>query len=251
MGYKVAGTLLPEGRFLTFGKNTVYVGRNDGHELSDILVFSQPDATNGFESVIKAPRGVLGVSNQQVTLRLFDARSVNRMEDGNWSPSTWGSLTVLLRSLSDNSSDKKPQLTDMTFGQLQAELRRLESRFSQPNSGEMEPDEMRKWAQELQDEKLDVTMPLRVQIHRQVASAFACFGFTLVGIPLGIRAHRRETNAGVAMALGLVFIYYSFVIVGQALQTHAEWAPHLIVWLPNFIFQSAGAVMLWRANRGI
>ncbi len=251
MGYKVAGTLLPEGRFVTMGKNTVYVGRNDGHELSDVLVFSQPDNTNGFESVMKAPRGMLEVSNQQVTLRLFDARSVNRMEDGNWSPSVFGIWTVLLRSQSDNSSDKAPKLSDMTFGQLQAELRRLENRFSQPNSGEMEPDEMRKWAHELQDQKLDLTMPVRVQIHRQIASAFACFGFTLVGIPLGIRAHRRETNAGVAMALALVFVYYSFVIVGQALQTHAEWAPHLIVWLPNFIFQSAGAVMLWRANRGI
>ena len=252
MGYKVAGTLLPQDRFLTFGKNTVYVGGNDGHELSDILVFIQPDSTNSFEFVIKAPRGVLEVSNQQVTLRLFDARSVQRrVGEENWIPGVTGNLAVVLPSPADNSSDKKPQLTDMTFGQLQAELRRLERRFSQADTGEMEPDEMRKWAQELQNEKQDVTMPVRVQIHRQVASAFACFGFTLVGIPLGIRAHRRETNAGVAMALALVFIYYSFVIVGQALQTHAEWAPHLIVWLPNFIFQSAGAVMLWRANRGI
>jgi len=149
---------------------------------------------------------------------------------------------------------EKMQLSDMTFRELRAQLRLLESRVRYlgplpklPLPPEVAQEKLR----EIKAFREDITLPIRIQIHSKIAFSFASIGFTLVGIPLGIRAHRRETTFGIALALILVVVYYSFFIIGQSLDTRPEFFPHLILWAPNFLFQAIGMVLLWRANRGI
>jgi lipopolysaccharide export system permease protein len=174
------------------------------------------------------------------------------MIKGNAVPGYAEVLPVQLDLGPREKSPQRPKISDMTFLQLRDEMRDLEARINSTAAlTNLSAEQLRARKGELAKSAHDLTSPVRVQMHQQVAFSFACFGFTLVGIPLGIRMHRRETNAGFAVALLLVAVYYSFILVGKSLDTRPELAPHLIVWLPNFIFQVVGSVLLWRANRGV
>jgi lipopolysaccharide export system permease protein len=247
---ELVGAQLPEGQFIRdFPGYIFYAEKNDGGKLENVMVFWLDRNTT-----IQAPQGQVEVNatNKQFTLDLFDARSVTITTNGGavltsvreWPITPGGFNTATNQFL-------KPKISDMTFGQLRDELRDLERQLALPPPAATNSDQLRAQLREAGKQRQDLTEPVRVMMNRQIAFSFACFGFTLVGIPLGIRVHRRETNIGVAIALGLVLVYYSFMILAYSLSARPEFAPHLIVWLPNFIFQAVGAVLLWRANRGI
>jgi lipopolysaccharide export system permease protein len=240
---------VPAGRFVKDFKDVLfYIGKSDGQHFEDVHIYHLTN--NIVDSVTHAQRGSLEITNQQAIVHLFEVVKTDLENPSSVETTDSADQPFDLKPAGQASG--KPPLSDMTFFQLQRELRSLEQMLRAPKPlPKMSHDEMLEQKHAFERQKLDVLMPVLVQLHRQAAFSFACFGFTLVGIPLGVRAHRRETNIGVAMALALVLIYYSFMILGESMQTHAEWAPYLIVWFPNFLFQAAGAVMLWRANRGI
>jgi lipopolysaccharide export system permease protein len=242
---------LPEGRPIKDFKDLIlYIGKNPNGELEDVKVFFLQDETN-MVGKVDSPRGRLRIdtTNQIVTLLLFDTQGVSG--DGTDSGRS-GDMEFTFDLSTAQKAAQKPAIRDMTFFELRRELREMEQRISPPLALDQarDPESMNR-KDSLKKEQKSVTERMRVQLHRQIAFSFACFGFTLVGIPLGIRAHRRETNAGIAMTLVLVMIYYGLIITAQSFYTRPELVPHLFMWLPNFIFQAVGAVLLWRANRGI
>ncbi len=245
-----SSSYLPEGRFIKdFPGYIFYVGKNRKGDLEDVIVFAQKNETNIF--MIKAPRAKLqpDLPHRRLNLTLYDSKHFTLGKGRVLS--SFGEVELQLDLEPEKKRSEKPPLSDMAFPQLLAEARDLEQRTrapAMPHEGSPGSREVQTNAAERGPKEL--LTPVLFQIHRQVAFSFACFGFTLVGIPLGIRVHRRETNIGIAIALLLVAVYYSFILIGQSLDTRPEYMPQLIVWLPNFLFQGVGAALLWRANRG-
>jgi lipopolysaccharide export system permease protein len=242
LGSRTIGNLITEDRFIDeIPGYVIYIRKKRGNEMDDVRVYASENGQ--LKERIIAKKGIMSydAAAQTITFRLFDVVTEVRSRGGEdekfigpplpekppeWLAAATGvydmhpiDLTSLMKS------ERKPKLTEMNFRQLQNERRELESR----GIG---------------------TMPVLVQIHRQVSFSFACFAFTLIGIPLAIQAHRRETTIGIALSLGLVLLYYAFFIAGEALGTRERLHPNLILWVPNILFQALGAVLLARTSRG-
>jgi len=246
---EIVNAQLPAGRFIRdFPGYIFYVEKNNGGKLENVMIYRLQNETN-VDTTLRAARGQLKPdrANNQLILDLYDAQSVTVGERD--AISSFPTLTLNLSLSSATNRVNKPSISDMTFLQLRQELHDLENLHLPV--GTNASDTLRVQLKTLRQQQKDFTEPVRVAMNREVAFSFACFGFTLVGIPLGIRVHRRETNIGIAIALLLVVVYYAFIMPGQSLAARPEFCPHLILWLPNFIFQAVGAVLLWRANRGI
>jgi len=238
--YEVATVQLPEKTYIhDFPGYLCYVDRNRDGYLEHVWIMNLITSTNQSgvittNSIItQAPTGREVVDWPNRHLYLYLTNMVNSSSGPHERNDFSKAFIYDLDLKTATNQVYHPKISDMTCGQLLAEIR-----------------ELRTAAPAETDLKHDLALPARVELNRQFAFSFASFSFALVGIPLGIRLHRRETNIGIVIGLGLSVIYYSFVLLGAGLSAHPEFHPTLILWLPNLLFLGVGAVLLWRANRG-
>ena len=270
MGMKDPLALLQEGRFITtFPKHIIYVGHNREGILYDMWIYHLDD-NEKVDWRVQASQGKIVVDQEkkQIKFELENVQGLTRVDEGATKtvtpPPQEGvktndatATTNAVATAEEQASIPQDELSDlnkwrpfsMGAGDTDPiDLQSVINKVREPKISEMTFGQLLEERRRIIDKKLNPS-PVNVQIHRQLSFSFACLGFTLVGIPLGIRAHRRETTAGIFMAFVLMVVYYSFIILGQSLDTQARYHPHLIVWIPTFLFQGVGAWLLWRANK--
>ena len=251
VGVKNVSNLITEDRFIDEIPGIVlYVRKRDGNDLTDVRLYKLEK--NEIISRTSAPEAKINLDlvRNTISFTLFNpitefrsTRSVPRASETNVID-----LSTNITEVVGESEDEWHPVRSSEFATDPIDLNVLLKARREPPLSEMSHTKLLQEVAKRQAQGIDVT-PARFHLHRQVAFSFASVGFALIGIPLGIRAHRRETSIGMAISLLLVLLYYSFFILGEAMQNRPAMHPWMWVWIPNIIFQVAGCAMLWRANR--
>lgn len=90
-------------------------------------------------------------------------------------------------------------------------------------------------------QKID-SMPLLVEAYKKINMSIASFVLILVGIPLGIRAHRSEKSIGFGISLILFAIYWGLFLAGIAVSLKGAAPPLIGVSLANIVFFVFGII---------
>jgi lipopolysaccharide export system permease protein len=82
------------------------------------------------------------------------------------------------------------------------------------------------------------------EIQRRYASSFACLAFAFIGVPLGVKARRKDTSTGLIISL---LIGGGYFIIGM-LGGRSPEGVILANWAPNVVCVLLGLYLLRRAR---
>ena len=85
---------------------------------------------------------------------------------------------------------------------------------------------------------------IRTEFQKRWVFAFASICFVLVGVPLGIRAQRRESSIGMAISLVTALTYYLVVILMTSFSKRYYLHPEILIWLPVALCAALAAYLV-------
>jgi lipopolysaccharide export system permease protein len=213
-----------------FPGHKIYVGKKDGNKLENIIVFEINDESMPMR-VTYARTGDLeaDLPNKRILMRLFGARYQQRDEYAPYD---------LLR-MRDGIS--------VVEGTLPISLDELYEKEKRRASRSMLS--LEQLLEQLKNDDPKMRSSSRTEINKRFSFPLACIVFALVGVPLGITTHRRETSFGFAVSLVIGVFYFLFIILADTLRANAKLHPELLVWFPNVLFLGIGFWLFRRLSK--
>jgi LPS export ABC transporter permease LptF len=242
-----------------FPGKKIYVGSKDGARLRNVHVF-ELNQNNKAVEVVYAHEGRLETDlvHKQIKMRLEDTRYEQRdnafpddftkIRDG----IVMGAFVfpISLEELYIKKQGRK-KVESLTYSELKTEVKndaaivatdqaKLRKHGAEPGAGLLK---------KTRDDDVSKLAAIRTEFNKRFSFSLACVTFALIGIPLGITAHRQETSIGFGISLGVAFTYFLIIIVVNTLRSDAKVHPEILIWAPNIIFLLLGGFLFFRMCR--
>ena len=213
-----------------FPGHKIYVGKKQENKLENIIVFDLNEFSIPMR-VTHARSGLLeaDLANKRLLMHLYDARYQQRDETDPYDLlRTRDGISVAEGTLAislDDLYEKEKRRASRSMLSIEQLLEQLKNDDPKMRSASL------------------------TEINKRFSFPMACLVFALVGVPLGITAHRRETFFGFAVSLVIGVFYFLFIIIADTLRGNAKLHPELLVWFPNVLFLGLGIWMFRRLSR--
>jgi len=191
-----------------------------------LYVLDQQDETGFPKSSVYAREAKLKIiqESKQIRLHLTDAYMETRNADGKRELAFIGEQEPLLFDFAADRK-KKQKASMMTNTQIREAL----------TSGS-----------DLEDQKRHT---YNNEIHRRYAFSMACLALSMIAVPLGIQARRKETSTGLAISIVIGLGYFLFFMIADSFQKEPGSTALMLYWLPNIACLALGLVLFSRARR--
>lgn len=213
--------LLEPGRVIDdFPKVKLYFESKDGNWLHDLIVLDY--SNKKFVREITASKALVSSDGRDVCLDLYDM-TVDPLDEEHPGMARAARFSYRMKdALKDGKYKRKEK--DYRFMEMLSAISRAKKMVSQAK-GPAKKGTARYMAKRYLSD-------IQTEFQKRWVFAFASICFVLVGVPLGIRAQRKESSIGMAISLGVALSYYLVVILMSSLSKNFKAQPEFLIWLP-------------------
>ncbi len=213
--------VLEPGRIIDdFPKMKIYFGSKVGNWLYDIVVLDYSDKV---DRMITASKALVKSEGPDIHLDLYQM-TVDPVDANHPTMARANRFTYLVKDAIKNKKYSKKD-KDFTFAEICEEIER-DKQLVKTASGESR---VKGTEKNLRKRDLSKT---KTELSKRFVFAMASVCFVLVGIPLGIKAQRKESTIGMAISLGISLGYYLIVMLMLSMQKNFMLHPEYLIWLP-------------------
>ncbi|MBR1608923.1 MAG: LptF/LptG family permease [Kiritimatiellae bacterium] len=215
-----ATALVEPGTWTEIGEYDMFVARRDGPRLRDLRV-NQPLPNGKIREIRAASALVSETEDGETVLDMSDVTidPIDPERPGMLRAATWQLPVAVLsgadgRDAAKKREDRDPprrRTKDMPTWELAREIAFAARVPPESDAGRRE------------------ISRAKTEIANRFALAAACFCFVLAGIPLGLQSHRKQSSAGLGIAMAVAGAFYFFCITAESLSKNPSFPAY---WLP-------------------